>query len=298
MPVRDFGPIGETVRYPDFSGEQIDQALLNHVVAGIADANNADPAGTAAVGSLARLRDECRQAKERLSAETATVVPAELPGFSSDIRLTRAELESLIEEPLAGVLNAVEEPLQRNQIPVASLAAVATVGGGASIPLVTQRLSERLRAPVVTTPQSQLNVAAGAALLADRGLSTDEPTGMVSAADAPTGVAAAGWAAGAAGLAAASIGVRRRPIGDIPRAGVVAGRRAERRARALRGRGLQLRLRTGRRHRGPPAGGVRPGRRTTIRPSRNRCPGTSAHRCCSGPRPPRRCSRSAAWRTR
>ena len=79
--------------------------MLNHVVAGIAEANNADPAGTAAVGSLARLRDECRKAKERLSAETATVVPAELPGFSSDIRLTRTELERLIEEPLAGVLN-------------------------------------------------------------------------------------------------------------------------------------------------------------------------------------------------
>ena len=198
----EFATIGETVRYPDFSGDQIDQAVLNHVVAGIAEANNADPAGTAAVGSLARLRDECRKAKERLSAETATVVPAELPGFSSDIRLTRTELENLIEEPLAGVLNTVEEMLQRNQIPVASLAAVATVGGGAGIPLITQRLSERLRAPVVTTPQSQLNVAAGAALLADRGLSADAPTGIASAADAPTDMATAGWAAGAAGLAA------------------------------------------------------------------------------------------------
>ena len=62
-------------------------------------------------------------------------------------------------------------------------------------------------APVVTTPQSQLNVAAGAALVADRGLAEDAPTGMAptglaAAADAPTGMAAAGWAAGAAGLAA------------------------------------------------------------------------------------------------
>ena len=62
--------------------------------------------------------------------------------------------------------------------------AVATVGGGANIPRVTQQLSERLRAPVVTTPQSQLNVAAGAALVADRGLEADAPTGM-----APTGMA-------------------------------------------------------------------------------------------------------------
>ena len=183
---RNFDTIGETVRYPDFSGDQIDQALLNHVVAGIAEANDADPAGTAAVGSLARLRNECRQAKERLSAETATVVRAELPGFTSDVRVTRTELEQLIAEPLAGVLNTVEETLQRNNIPAANISAVATVGGGANIPLVTQQLSTRLRAPVVTTPQSQLNVAAGAALVAD---SADAATGMASAADAPTGMA-------------------------------------------------------------------------------------------------------------
>jgi hypothetical protein len=195
--------VGQPVRYAEFSGDQIDQALLNQVIAGVADANNADPAGTAAVGSLARLRDECRQAKERLSAETATAVPVTLPGFTGDVRITRSELENLISGPLDGLLNVVEETLQRNNIPVASLSAVATVGGGAGIPLVTQRLSERLRAPVVTTPQSQLNAAAGAALVADRGLEADAPTGMAAAADAPTGMSpTAGWAAGAAGLAA------------------------------------------------------------------------------------------------
>ena len=198
----NFDTIGETVRFAEFSGDHIDQAVLNHLVAGIAEANNADPAGTAAVGALTRLRDEGRQAKERLSAETVTVVPAELPGFSSDIRLTRTELENLIEGPLTGLLDTLDETLARNNIPAASIAAVATVGGCAAIPLITQRLSERLRVPVVTTPQSQLNVAAGAALLADRGPSADAPTGMASAADAPTGMAAAGWAAGAAGLAA------------------------------------------------------------------------------------------------
>ncbi|WP_156744599.1 Hsp70 family protein, partial [Mycobacterium sp. E740] len=201
----DFASIGETVRYADFSGDQVDQVLLNHVVAGIAAANNADPAGTAAVSSLARLRNEARQAKERLSAETAAVVHAELPGFNSDVRVTRTELERLIEGPLAGVLNAVEEALQRNNIALSNVSAVATVGGGANIPLVTQQLSTRLRAPVITTPQSQLNVAAGAALIAD---AADAATGMAAVADAPTGMAptsmsAAAWAAGAAGVAAA-----------------------------------------------------------------------------------------------
>lgn len=194
--------VGQTVRYPEFSGDAIDQALLSHVLAGIADANNPDPAGTTEFGLLARLRDECRQAKERLSAETATVVPAALPGFRSDIRVTRPELEQLMAGPLGGLLNAIEDTLHRNQVAPSDVSAVATVGGGAAIPLVTQRLSERLRAPVVTTPESQLNVAAGAALVANQGLEADAPTGMAAAADAPTAMGAAAWAAGAAGLAA------------------------------------------------------------------------------------------------
>lgn len=194
--------VGPTVRYPEFSGDAIDQALLDHVLAGVADANKVDPAGTAAVGPLARLRDECRMAKERLSAETATVLPAELPEFRSDVRLTRPELEQLISEPFAGLVNAIEDLLQRNGIPVANVSSVATVGGGAAIPLVTQRLSERLRAPVVTTPESQLNVAAGAALVANQSLAADAPTGLAPAADSPTAMGPAAWAAGAAGLAA------------------------------------------------------------------------------------------------
>ncbi|CAA0108041.1 Chaperone protein DnaK [Mycolicibacterium vanbaalenii] len=194
--------IGQTVRYPELSGDGMDQALLNHVLAGIADANKADPAGTEAVGALSRLRDECRKAKERLSAETATVVQADLPGFRSDLRVTRPEFEQVIAEPLGGLLNAIDDTLQRNQIQIADVTAVATVGGGAAIPLVTQRLSEHLRAPVVTTPESQLNVAAGAALVANRSLEADAPTGLAAAADIPTAMGPAAWAAGAAGLAA------------------------------------------------------------------------------------------------
>jgi hypothetical protein len=198
----DLAPLGTTQRYPDFSGDQIDQALLNHVIAGIAEANNTDPASTAAVGSLGRLREECRRAKERLSADTATVVPAELPGFASDVRVTRPELEQLIEGPLGGLLNAVDEVLQRNRIPVSSVSAVATVGGGAAIPLVTQRLSERLQAPVISTPYAQVNTAVGAALVAGLASEAAAATGLAPAASAdaaPTGLAPTmGWAGAAA----------------------------------------------------------------------------------------------------
>jgi hypothetical protein len=178
---RDFSPFGETVRFPDFSGDQIDQALMRHIVTELADI---DPSGTAMVGSLARLRDECRRAKERLSAETATAVAADLPGHRTDIRVNRTELEDLMRAPLAEFLAVLEETLERYGVPLASVAAVATVGGGARIPLITQRLSEQLRAPVVTTPHPQLTAAEGAALIAQRSRVVDTATVLTPTAPA------------------------------------------------------------------------------------------------------------------
>lgn len=198
----NFEPVDETVRYTEFSGDQIDQALLTHLLADISQGGGMDPTGTVAVGALSRLREQAREAKERLSAETATELPAELPGYHSDIRVTRTELESLIRGPFAGVIYALEEMLERNRIAGANLSAIATVGGGASIPVITQRLSERFRVPVITTGQPALNTAAGAALIASRG-PADAATGLATAADAPTSMGEAAWAAGAAGLAAA-----------------------------------------------------------------------------------------------
>jgi hypothetical protein len=179
---RDFSPFGETVRFPEFSGDQIDQALLSHVITGLADL---DPSGTAMVGSLVRLRDECRRAKERLSAETATAVVADLPGHRADIRVTRTELEDLMAAPVTEFLATLDETLERYGVPKASVAAVATIGGGARIPLITQRLSEHLRAPVVTTPHPQLTAAEGAALIAHRARAVDTATVMAPTAPAP-----------------------------------------------------------------------------------------------------------------
>ena len=199
----NLAPIGETLRFGEFSGDQIDQALLNHILTGIRAAGPDDTSGTAAVGPLTRLREECRLAKERLSAETATVVPVDLPGNRSEIRLTRSELESVIAPSMAGFLDALGDALERNRIPAVNLAAVATVGGGAAIPIISQQLSEALRVPVITSPGPALTAAAGAALLASRGTALDAPTSIaVTAADAPTSLAPTAWAASTAGQAA------------------------------------------------------------------------------------------------
>ncbi|WP_102141277.1 Hsp70 family protein [Mycobacterium hubeiense] len=177
-----FTPVGETVRYAEFSGDQIDQAILTHVMSGIADASDTDPSGTAMVGSLARLRAECRLAKERLSSQTATPLAADVSGFRSDIRLTRGDLENLMRGPLLGLVEVLRETLQRNGVrPVA----VATMGGGAAIPLVTELLSEHLRVPVVTTPAPEFTAARGAAVVAARGQIEETATAFAPAVGSP-----------------------------------------------------------------------------------------------------------------
>ncbi|MEH3139251.1 MAG: Hsp70 family protein [Mycobacterium kyogaense] len=166
-----FAPIGPTVRSDDFSGDLIDQAVLRHVLADL----EVDPAGTAAVASLHDLRVESRAAKERLSQVTATA----LAGARGPVRITRGELEALIAEPLDRLIATIVDIVHRARIvPVA----VVTVGGGARIPLVTQRLSEALRCPVRTTAHPQIAAAAGAELLALRGVEQQAATVAVPAA--------------------------------------------------------------------------------------------------------------------
>ncbi|BCI87411.1 hypothetical protein NIIDMKKI_26170 [Mycobacterium kansasii] len=76
----DYQPVAATVRHRDFSGDLIDQALLTYVMSEMPATGSFDPSGTAAIGSLNRLRIECRHAKERLSHSTVTTLADELPG--------------------------------------------------------------------------------------------------------------------------------------------------------------------------------------------------------------------------
>lgn len=199
----DLSPIGETQRVADFSGEKVDEALLDLVLTRVQSGGFDDPANTSALGALTRLREQCRLAKERLSSESATVVPVDLPGYRSDVTVTRAELERLIDEPINVVIDALGDVLERNAIPMSEVAAVATVGGGAAIPVVSQRLSDALRVPVINPPFPALAAATGAVMLAMRGTVPDASTGLAAAVDAPTGLAPTAWAPAVAGYAAA-----------------------------------------------------------------------------------------------
>ncbi len=172
----DFEPISATMRCVDYSGDEIDHALLLRVFEELGHGSAIDPASTAGVGQLGLLKDQCRAAKERLSTEIVTELAGELGGRRCSMAVTRDELEDLIQDRLNSFIYAFDDMLRRNKKTWADLAAVVTVGGGASIPLVTQRLSRHGRAPVLIVSQPALAVAAGALALASRGEKLDMRT--------------------------------------------------------------------------------------------------------------------------
>lgn len=153
---RGFEPIGSTRRSTVFSGDVIDQALLDHVVADLGGNDDGPPT----VGSLTRLRSQCRDAKEQLSSETV----AELAGFHGGVWLTRVELDEALRQPLEGFFTVLQNILDDNEILPDALSAIVSVGGGANMPTVTTGLSQRFGVAVISSPRPQLTAAIGAAL--------------------------------------------------------------------------------------------------------------------------------------
>ena len=147
-----------------------------------------------------------------------TALSAELPGFSGDVRLTRADLEDQIRRPLTEFLGVLQDAMDRSGVRPGDLVAVASVGGGARIPLVTEMLSERFRVPVITTRHPEL--AGGRR----RRVAGGDSTGG-DGSDCRR----------AAGRTGAGFRRRRRAVHHVPGAGLVGGPR-----RAAAGAGRRL----------------------------------------------------------
>ncbi|MCQ4364443.1 Hsp70 family protein, partial [Mycobacterium gordonae] len=191
----EFEPVSATMRYDDFSGNQIDQAVLLHVIEELGH-SDVDPAGPAVLGQLGRLSEQCREAKERLSTDAVTELAAELNGASASIELTREKFEDLIADRLTGLIYAFDDMLARNNSSFADLAAVVTVGGGANIPLVRQRLSFHTRLPVLAASDPVSAAAKGALLMATRrdlmDLRTRTSIGLLAGVSQAAGAAGSG----------------------------------------------------------------------------------------------------------
>ncbi len=189
----NFRQIGSSVRNTDFSGDALDRLILDQATAAAAP-TSADLASTARIGSQTRLLDDSRRAKEELSTATATTV-ATLSG--ERVALSRAEFERLIAEPLDRFVGTLDNLLQDKGIQRSDLAAVATVGGGAGIPLLGTRLAEHFGVPIHTAPQPAFSAAVGAAVLGGQQSSAGAPTAAAAAVEAPTEMVRASQSAGA-----------------------------------------------------------------------------------------------------
>jgi outer membrane protein assembly factor BamB len=153
-----------------------------------------DPADAEAVGALARLRADCVEAKEALSADSAASIRAVLPTVQHTVRLTRDELEAMIRPALAETISALHRTVDSAGVTAGDLQAVLLVGGSSRIPLVAQMVSADLDRPVAVDAHPKHAVAQGAVLVAARPAATAAPPGdgTVSPGAVPAAASAAG----------------------------------------------------------------------------------------------------------
>jgi molecular chaperone DnaK len=157
-------------------GIDFDEAMFGHVVRALGGTlGDLDPDDSAVASAVARLRQECVEAKEALSADTEATIPVVLPNVQTEVRITRAEFEALIRSPLADTIEALRRALRSAQVEPEDLSAVLLVGGSSRIPLVAQLVTAELGRPVAVDAHPKHGVAMGAALAAATARGAQEP---------------------------------------------------------------------------------------------------------------------------
>jgi molecular chaperone DnaK len=230
-----FAILGQPEGIERLGGIDFDAAVFNHVRTTLGDKlDDLDDDDPSVIAAVARLREECVQAKEALSSDTDTSIPVLLPTVTTEVRLTRGELESMVRPALHGSIEALRRAVRSAELTPEQLHAVLLVGGSSRMPLVGQLVSAELGRPVAVDTHPKHAVALGAARLAGGGFSAPGP-------------ARGAGVAGAAGLAAGAAAVGAPSVDGSPAGGGAAGRGAP-------GAGLGSGPGTGGGFRGGPAG--------------------------------------------
>ncbi|WP_018332925.1 Hsp70 family protein [Actinomycetospora chiangmaiensis] len=197
-------------------GVDFDDRVFSHVLTGLGAAfDDIDPEDPDVVSAVTRLRRECVEAKEALSADTAVSIPVMLPSLRTTVRLTRHEFEAMIRSSLDHTVAALRRTVESASLTPEDLQAVLLVGGSSRIPLVAQMVSEDLGRPVAVDTDPKTAIAVGAVLtIAPR----PEPVRR-----AATSRAAVEPLANAADAAAATSTLARGAAAAAAAAGVAAG---------------------------------------------------------------------------
>ncbi|MEU7908857.1 Hsp70 family protein [Actinoplanes sp. NPDC049118] len=162
-----FEVMGQPEGIERLGGTDFDAAVFNHVRTALdGKLEELDEDDTAAINAVARLRDECVQAKEALSSDTDTTIPVLLPDVSTEVRLTRAEFEAMVRPALHGSVEALQRALRSADCTPEQVHSVLLVGGSSRMPIVAQLVGSELGRPVVVDAHPKHSVALGAAWLA------------------------------------------------------------------------------------------------------------------------------------
>ena len=165
-----FEILGDAEGIERLGGVDFDEAVFRHVMRWAEPAlSDLDPDEPAVLQAVARLRQECVDAKEALSSDTDVSIPILLPNLQTEVRLTRAEFESMIRPILGQTIDALHRALRNAAVSPEELRAVLLVGGSSRIPLVAQLVGAELGRPVAVDVHPKHTVALGAAIAAANG---------------------------------------------------------------------------------------------------------------------------------
>ncbi len=165
---QSFQILGEPEGIERLGGIDFDEAVFHYVVDMVGPAlHELDPDEAGTVAAMSRLRNDCVDAKEALSADTEALIPVSFPGLHTEVRLTRSELEGLIRPTLSDSLDATRRAMRSASVDPDEVSAVVLVGGSSRIPLVGQLVSAEFGRPVAVDTHPKHAIALGAALHAE-----------------------------------------------------------------------------------------------------------------------------------
>jgi YVTN family beta-propeller protein len=159
--------VGDPEGIERLGGIDFDEAIIqwiNYQHGGaLAELDMTEPESAAA---MAKLRQECVQAKEALSVDTETSIPVLLLNRHFFARLTRTDFEGMIRAPIESTIGTLIRAVEAAQVDVRQLSAVLLVGGSSRIPLIERMIAEETGRPTVTDAHPKYAVALGAAAVA------------------------------------------------------------------------------------------------------------------------------------
>ncbi|MFI5907095.1 Hsp70 family protein [Dactylosporangium sp. NPDC051541] len=145
----------------DLGGLDFDKLVVGLIARALPESGWARVTGDPRV--YRQLRDEAREAKERLSRSASVTVL--VPGLDVDVQLTREEFEASARPLVERSVGSLAETVRLSRLTADQVAGVFLVGGASQMPLIATALHREFGRAPVTIEQPELVVAEGSVLV-------------------------------------------------------------------------------------------------------------------------------------